>query len=190
MNRFFKKHWPLLGVVSLLGLAGFFLVRGSGSVIGGLALEDIFTGEGVQLKDIHFTQDGGPLGVKWVLDAAEVHLSDDQKTISFENFRLRVEPRNRPWIRLEGKQGTYSRDTGQIRLKGELVGVTEDGYRIFTERILIYERQKRIEADGPVRILGPFFSVVGRGLYVDLKAETVRVLSDVTTIVSRSRVNL
>lgn len=190
MNRFFKKHWPLVGVVSLLGLAGFFLVRGGGSIIDGLALEEIFTGEGVQLKDIHFTQDGGRSGMKWILDAAKVHLSGDQKTVSFKDFRLRVEPRGRPWIRLKGKQGAYSRDTGEIRLSGDLVGVTQDGYRIFTDQVLIHERRKRIETDGPVRILGPFFSVEGRGLFVDLEAEIVRVLSDVTTIVSSNRVEL
>jgi hypothetical protein len=41
-----------------------------------------------------------------------------------------------------------------------------------------------LSTDRRVKIFGSFFSVEGRGLFVDLEKESLKVLSDVTTIVA------
>ncbi|RLB33289.1 MAG: LPS export ABC transporter periplasmic protein LptC, partial [Deltaproteobacteria bacterium] len=60
-------------------------------------------------------------------------------------------------------------------------GRTGNGYRVFAERLLVNEKEGRMSSDGPIRIEGPFFSIRGIGLEVDLNRKTLRVLSEVTT---------
>jgi lipopolysaccharide export system protein LptC len=49
----------------------------------------------------------------------------------------------------------------------------------------INEKRGHLTTDKPVEILGPLFTVKGQGLFADLKKETVRILSDVTTTIKR-----
>jgi LPS export ABC transporter protein LptC len=185
MKRFLKRHWPLLGVGVLLATVASYLVGAGKSGISKSLFRGIFSEEGLRLKDIHYTQDDPEAGLKWILDAREVRFSEDRQRIAFKKFHLRLEPQDRPWFELTGKQGDYSRRKGEIRLQGDLAGLSEDGYRIYTERMLINEKLRSMRTNAAVKILGPFFTVSGQGLAADLQAETVQILSDVTTVVEK-----
>lgn len=185
MKRLLKRHWPLLGVGVLLAIGASYLVGSGKAGISKSLFKGIFSEEGLKLKDIHYTQDDPEAGLKWILDAREVRFSEDRQRLSFKEFHLRLEPQDRPWFELSGKQGDYSRRTGKIRLQGDLAGRSEDGYRIYTERVLINEKLRNLRTNAKVTILGPFFTVFGQGLTVDLQAETVQILSDVTTVVEK-----
>ena len=75
-------------------------------------LKNLMSGEGLQLKDVHYTQDNPDKKIKWVVDAREVRFSGDRKNVEFFDFKLKVEPENRPRFTLNGKKGNYSKDTG------------------------------------------------------------------------------
>jgi LPS export ABC transporter protein LptC len=181
LKRLLKRQWPLIGLGLLLASVAFFLLRSGRQFIQEPLLSVISSGEGIKLKDIRYAQDDPDKGVKWVLNAREVKFSEDKKSIFFNDFQLNVEPENRPTFRLKGNKGDYSRDTGKINLWGNLEGFSGDGYRILTEHLLINETSGQISTDEPVKIFGPFFSVTGRGLFVDLEEEKLRIQSDVTT---------
>jgi LPS export ABC transporter protein LptC len=143
------------------------------------------SGDGVKLKDIQYTQDDPDKGLKWVLDAREIKLSEDNDSILFHDFHLKVEPENRPCLELMGNKGDYSRDSGVINLWGNLKGFSGNGYKIFTEHLLINEKRGHVSTEESVEIVGPFFSVAGQGLFFDLEKESLRILSNVTTIVEK-----
>ena len=185
MKKFFKKQWPLVGLGVLLILVAFYLVNSGQEGLHNPVFSSIEVGDGLKLKDIHYTQNDPDRRVKWVLDAEEVRFSSDKKAVSFRDFRLNVEPENRPSFRLKGKNGDYSRETGEINLWGDLEGISANGYRFTGDHVLIDEKSGHLRTDRAVTISGPFFSVAGKGLFVDLEKETLKIISNVTTIIDK-----
>ena len=168
-----------------MGLVVFFVFRLGKRVIQEPILKDVLPGEAIKLKDIHYTQEDPNRKVKWILDAKEVSFSEDKSSILFHDFKLRLEPESRLYVTLTGKNGDYARESGVIKLWGNLEGVSGDGYRMTTDHILFSEKEGFLRTDAQVKISGPFFSIEGRGLLLDLEKEILKVLSDVTTIVEK-----
>ena len=185
LKRLIKRQWPLIGLGLLLASVAFFLVRSGRDLIQTPLLSIISSEEGIKLKDIRYAQDDPDKGVKWVLNAREVTVSEDKKSFVFNEFKLEVAPEKRAAFSLKGNRGDYSRDTGEINLWGNLEGFSEEGYRILTEHLLINEANGQISTDEPVKILGPFFTVTGRGLWVDLEKEKLKIHTDVTTFLNQ-----
>ena len=183
MINLLKKHWPLIAIAMLLVVVSYYLAKPGKEILQGPVEEEVAPKEGLKLKDIHYTQDDPGARIKWVLDAKEVTFSEDRNFIVFHDFRLEVAPEDKPWFKLNGQKGEYSRDSGDMRLWGNLEGSSQNGYRITTELIRINEKQGHMKTDKPVKIHGPFFSVKGRGLFIDLEKESVEILSDVTTTI-------
>jgi LPS export ABC transporter protein LptC len=141
--------------------------------------------KGLKLEDIHYSQDDPDDRVKWFLDAKEATLSDDKQVISFRKFKLRLEPENRPRVELEGETGAFHRNSGEIHLRGELRGSTDDGYRFATESAVYSQKKNCLETQDPVKITGPFFSLEGRGLLLNVEKETLLILSNVTALIDK-----
>ncbi|MEE4353767.1 MAG: LPS export ABC transporter periplasmic protein LptC [Desulfatiglans sp.] len=184
-RKFFKRQWPLIALGLLLSLAAFYIVKNGYRLSTDVVENAITGGEGLKLKDIHYTHNDPREGVKWILDAKEVKLSGDKKNIFFTDFFLTVESENRASIKVKGKRGSYSQDSGEINLWEDLEGFSEDGYRIVTEYLMVNEKAGHVSTDKPVKIYGPFFSVAGTGLFFDLSSERLKVLSDVTTTITK-----
>jgi LPS export ABC transporter protein LptC len=185
MTLSLRKHWPLIGI----GLLGILVIvhlsrapkqNTESSSDTGAALE-----KGLKLEDIHYSQDDPDDRVKWFLDAKEAILSDDKQVISFRNFKLRLEPENRPRVELEGEKGVFHRNSGEIHLQGGLRGFTDDGYRIVTESAVYSQKEGCLETHDLVKISGPFFSLEGRGLLLNVEKETLLILSNVTALIDK-----
>jgi len=181
MGRFLLKHWPMVGLGLLLAVVAAYLIGAKWVGRGAALLDDVVSREGVQLNEIHYTQDDPERGLRWILDAESVRFSRDQRFVHFSRFLLTVEPKEGAWVKLKGDEGDYSRDTGEIEIRGAIKGETGDGYRLLTEHLLIDEGKKTVRTDAPVQLEGPFFSVEGKGLFFDLNQERVQILSEVTT---------
>jgi LPS export ABC transporter protein LptC len=190
MTKFFKKHWPLAGIGLLLAVVAFYLVQAQKEAIKELVPFEVDFEQGLKLKNIHYTQDDPDEKVKWVLDATEATFSKDKRFVHFKNFRLKLEPENRPSLELEGLRGVYDKKAGTMTLNGNLRGRTDHGYSILTEGAVYHQKKGDIESDDPVKITGPFFSVEGRGLYFNVKKEILVVRSHVTTSVENQAVVL
>ena len=182
MKILLKRHWPLLGLGALLLIVGLYLAKSGKELVKTTSLlKDMVSGEGLKLKDIHYRQDDPEDKVKWVLDAEEVQLSEDEKIVRFYDFDLKVETEGRPGLKVSGKRGNFFKDSKKLELWGDLKGFYGNDYEIFTEYLLVSNNLERLNTDKPVRISGPFFTVEGRGLFADLANNTIKILSDVTT---------
>ena len=168
----------------ILLVVAFHLIKFGRKVIQRPDFSVVIDGEGIKLKDIHFTQNDLTKGLEWVLDAREVKSSLDKNTILFHDFHLKLKPKDRPFIKFKGNEGDYSRKSGEINLWGELEGYSEDGYRFVTERVHFNEKTGFLTTDKPVKISGPFFTVTGKGLYIDLKKERLKISSDVVAVLN------
>jgi LPS export ABC transporter protein LptC len=185
MTRFFKKHWPLLGIAILLLVVGLYVMGAQKEIIKESLVKEIVGEEGLKLKNVSYSQNDPTQGMRWTLDAKEVKFSKDKTFISFKDFRLKLRPQNRPTVELKGQKGDYDRTSGEINLSGDLQAYTDNGYRIITEHILYKEKEGYLKTDEPVKILGPFFSVAGRGLYYNPEKETLKIQADVTTRIAK-----
>ncbi len=148
-------------------------------------LKDVISGKGVNLKDIHYRQDDPDKKIKWVLDAKEVRFSEDRKTIRFFDFFLEVEAEGRPGFSLRGERGIYFKDIGKIELKGKLDGSYGTEYRFLTDYVVVNEKKGTVNNEEPVEIFGPFFTVKGKGIFVDLSENRIKILSNVVTTINR-----
>jgi LPS export ABC transporter protein LptC len=181
MKVFFKRHWPLVGVAIVLVVAGFFFLHSLTGDGKRALLRGFVPGEGVRLNRVHYTHEDPEQGLRWVLDAGEVTFSEDKKFMVFEDFHLVVEPDARSPVSVNGRRGDYDRPTGLITLNGNVKAETGEGYSIFSDRLIVDEKMRTVSTDFPVTMTGPFFSVNGTGLFIDLYRETLDVHSRVTT---------
>jgi LPS export ABC transporter protein LptC len=187
MKISFKRHWPLLGIAILLLLTAGYLARAGKRYIENPAVieELLSAGEGLKLEGMQYSQDDPDRGMKWKLDAREVRFSEDQSSMVFLDFHLTLEPENRAPVSLTGDRGDYSRSDGVIFLQGNLDAVSGDGYRLVTDSLSFDEKKRELTGRDRVKVTGPFFSVEGKGLFVDLNKRTFRVLSEVTTTIQK-----
>jgi len=191
MAPFLKKHWPLAGIALLILVAALYIFSTPESGNKGLGLTDMVLEKGVELtENITFTQNDPSKGVKWVLDAKGVKSSDNQAVYSGIDFRIKLELEDGAQIELQGEKVDYDRNSGQITLRGNVSGETDDGYRLVTDHLLYREETGSLETDAPVKIYGPFFSVSGQGLDFNPEEEVLRILSDVTTHIGQDRQEL
>lgn len=185
MRSFIKRCWPILGVGILLAIVSFYLIKSDKKGIREILVEDIMPGEGQQAIDIHYAQNDPEKGMTWALEAKEMRSSGDKNSIVFSEFRFKVTPKKRPTLELTGARGDYHRDSGEINLWGNLEGSSGNGFKIFTDHILINEKSRKLTSDKPIKILGPFFSIDGEGCFVDFEKETITILTKVTAVINK-----
>ena len=119
----FHENEDLADSVNHLLVVGFYLYEVRKNPILKQVMQTEFsTEEGVKLKNIHYTQKDPEKNLTWLLDAKEVTFSEDRQVMTFRNFKLRLESKDRPAIELQGKRGDYNKKTEIITLHGDLLG--------------------------------------------------------------------
>lgn len=183
MKRIIKKTWPLIGICGLLLLAIIHILRAQMGLPPTPALSEKDTAEGIRLEDIHYSHTDPDNKVSWFLDAAKVTFSKDRRRMSFSEFRLQVQPQERPRLELTGQNGDYDTESGELVLRGAIRGKTDSGYTFETEQAVYNQKKGDLQSHEPVVISGPFFSIRGTGLSFDLNREFLKIHSEVTTLI-------
>jgi LPS export ABC transporter protein LptC len=165
----------------MLAWGASYLVMSGKKGLGERLLGDLLPEEGLKLKDIHYTQDDAARGMKWVLDAEEVTLTGDNESAAFRDFLLKLESKERSPVTVRGKKGIFNRTTGVMELWGDVEARSEDGFCFKTDHLLFNQNTGIITTESEVEVTGPFFSVEGKGLFVDLNQKDLKVISNVTT---------
>jgi LPS export ABC transporter protein LptC len=184
MRKRIKKIWPLIGIGGLILLAGIHILLSQKESPLSAAFSDQGAAEGMRLEDIQYSHADPDHKVTWILDAAEVTFSKDRRFMSFRDFRLKVQPQDRPRLDLTGQRGDYDTETGELVLQGALRGKTDNGYTFETEYAVYHQKEGDLETHEPVLITGPFFSIQGRGLSLDVNREILKIHSEVTTLIN------
>ena len=181
MRKMARKIWPIGGICFLLLMGAFFIFKGPQRDMSSSVTSGLKAGESLRLSEINYSQDYGSGEKKWELRAEEGCFRDGTQKLILKAVSLRLDPARRPSFTIKGNEGDYCRETGRIVLKGEVIGRSDDGYRIETSLLAFSEGEERVETDRAIRIAGPFFHVKGDGLVIDLQRKTFSVKGNVCT---------
>jgi len=190
MNHPFIKYTPLAVIILLILVIGFYLTKDRQLNTSPSITQEKDSRDDLKGTNIYYTQTNPDEGVRWILHAEEVTSSTDMQHMMFKNFQLRLEPENGSLMELEGEGGEYDRKTQEINLWGALQGKTNDGYQIMTDHMVIHQKERYLRTDQPVKVIGPFFSIEGKGLFMNIETEMLSILSEVNTFINRESVAL
>ena len=185
MVTFIKKvpvaMWPIGGILFLLVIVTFFLFKTQQLGVVSSKIPHLIPGESLKISDIKYSQDYKDGGGKWELKAKEGHFFDNDQFMALKDVLLTLDSFNKTSYTIKGNEGNYFRKTGEIILKGEVLGRSATGYYIETSLLTYRQEDNEVETDEPIKIIGPFFQVKGDGLYIDLSKEKFMVKKNVYT---------
>ena len=124
-------------------------------------------------------------GVKeWELEAASAQYFKEEGSVVFEKIRAAFFGKNEQTYILEGEKGRLNTQTKAVEAFGGVRLETSDGYSLET-RSLRYQADKRQLSTGdPVEMSGPQGKLTGTGLVVDLDQQRIKVLRQVTVVLT------
>ncbi|HUU39418.1 MAG TPA: LPS export ABC transporter periplasmic protein LptC [Desulfatiglandales bacterium] len=170
---------PIVGIVFLLSMSLFFLI--SMPRLDTDSKEDIplVSGESLKVSDIEYGQDYRDGKGKWELKAKEARLFNKGERVALTDVFVKLHPSENISYTIKGNECDYLRDIGELILKGDVIGNSNNGYRIETNMLTYKTENESVETEEPVTIIGPFFWVKGNGLYVDFKEKKFMIKKNV-----------
>jgi LPS export ABC transporter protein LptC len=178
-----KKYLPITGILILFLIIGYFLVKPGDKRINNTTTDELIPVTGLTGKNVHFVEDHPDKGTKWVMDAEEATSSQDKKLISLSGVRLKLVSLDGSSTEINGDTGDYDKTLGEIRLKGDIHGFSDNGYSISTESLIYNQEESVLKTADPVIMKGPFFSVSGTGFLFYPEKETFKIISNVKTTI-------
>jgi LPS export ABC transporter protein LptC len=177
--------FPIIGILVLLMIVAFFLFKVPRLAMISSKLPDLIPGESLKINDIEYSQDYKNGEGKWELKAKEGHFFDKRQLVTLKDVTLRLDSFKENSFIIKGDEGDYFRETGEITLRGDVIGTSTNGYQIETSLLIYKQKDESVETDKPIRVIGPFFQVRGDGLYIDLKKKIFTVKGDVITTITK-----
>ena len=187
MARIPLKYLPISGILILLCIIGYFLLRPGNKGVSSTVMTDALPEAGLTIKNPHFSQSPDN-GTGFILDADEGSYSKDKQLAILNNFRLQIKPLDSHTLEVKGNRAEYDTSTKVIRLSGNLQASSDNGFKLATEQITYaYDKKDGVlKTDEPVRITGPFFSMACKGLIFYPEKERLE-FSDVKTRIEQGR---
>jgi LPS export ABC transporter protein LptC len=185
MKRIPILMWPIGGILVLLVIVALFLFRAPRLIEVSSNTSTWRPGESLKISDIKYSHDCRNGKGKWELNAKEGHFFEKTQMVALKDVLLKLESSKDSSFTIKGNEGDYFRESGQIILRGDVMGRSTNGYQIETSLLMYREKEEAVETDKPIRVIGPFFEVRGDSLFIDLKKETFTVKRNVLTTVNK-----
>ena len=173
--------WPIAGICFLLLIAAFFVYKVPRVCIDGTTASNMRSGESLKMSEINYSQDYKNGEGKWELKAKEGYFLDNTQTLTLKDVSLKLGPASKAAFTIQGNEGNYHRERGEIIFRGEVMGRSADGYQIETSLLIYSEKDESVATDRPIKVTGPLFHVKGDSLFADLARKTFAVRGNVCT---------
>ena len=174
--------WPIGGIIFLLVVVGFFLLKVPHLGKVSSKISNLIPGQSLKISDINYSQDYKDGDGKWKLSAKEGTFFDNDQILSLKDVLLKLDSLKKTSYTIKGNEGDYFRKSGKIILKGDVLGSSSNGYQIQTNILIYSQKDNKVETDEHIKVIGPFFWVKGDGLSVDLDEKKFMVKKNVCTI--------
>ena len=117
----------------------------------------------------------------WELEAKAMQQYQGQNAMVLEDVKLTFFSKDGRIFTVTGKQGTVNQDTKNMELIGDVVVASSEGYRLKTHSMAYTHQGKKIRTQDAIELDGDQLWLQGRGMIVDMEAQTVSVLHEVRT---------
>jgi LPS export ABC transporter protein LptC len=174
----------LIGIgVVLSVLGGYVLFGGHGDdeEITPEVKKDANTSADLTLEDIHYVETKGKRK-EWELKAKSGQHFREADYTTLDDLAVTFYAEDGRIITLKGDKGSM-KEKKEIKVWGNVVVTSSDGYRVATNSLRYDSERKQITTADPVILDGKGVEVRGVGLVVDLKTKKVSILRKVQTVI-------
>lgn len=143
----------------------------------------------VKIDRIHYsgTKDGR---IEWELDADSAERSKTEDLTVFENVRVNFYSKDDKRYTLTAKEGRFREAAGEITAVGDVEMDSEEGYRIKSESVTYFLKEKRIASDEFVSMTSEGIDLSGTGLEFEVEKGTVVLRKEVKAVFKDSEIKV
>ena len=123
----------------------------------------------------------------WELEARAAQQNNDENILLLEDLKVTYYAKGGRSFILSGKKGRVNQGSRDMELIGDVRLTSSDGYTLKTNSLKYNHGERKVTTADPVEIEGDQMHLVGRGMQVDMEAQTLRVLNRVNTQWKRGR---
>jgi len=139
-----------------------------------------FEGADSRIEKIHFVEEKH--GQKtWELEAKAIQQYPGQNVMVLEDVRLSFFAKDGQTYTVSGEQGKVYQDTKNMELAGNVIVTSSKGYQLKTHSIAYNHQQRKIRTPDTIELDSDQIWLKGRGVLVDMEAQTVKVFYEVRT---------
>jgi LPS export ABC transporter protein LptC len=181
-----RFRWLLAAaiVVAILSLAGYIIIRLERE--GPLSPPHVFAPPGVDvsLEGLRFSE-GGDGGRKWDLVAEKAEYDKGRGVTRLTAPVMTLPPsQGSGALRLRADRALYRNETRDVSLEGNVLLSGERGMRFTTDRADFVAADAMVRTAARVKLQQPGLVVEGAGMELDTVTRNLRVLSDVTAVIT------
>jgi LPS export ABC transporter protein LptC len=146
----------------------------------GAILETVVPEADLALQRIHYTETRD--GVRrWTLEADSAKHDVGHGVTRIENIRVAFHPEQGAGadMTMTARQGTVKIEEGELFVQGDVVVHSPDGYTVETESLQYHEAERQISTRDPVRLVSEGMEMTGKGMILDIQAQTFVLLANV-----------
>jgi LPS export ABC transporter protein LptC len=141
-------------------------------------------GAGQVMQDVHLVE-AKPEGKEWELWAKRALRATDESTWTIENVSVKFFAANGVFYTVTGKRGKVTPNKNDIRIAGNVVTRSSNGYEFRTESAFYDSKNKRLLSPEKVAMTGPkdenggALDLTGADMLVDVPTSDMRIGRDV-----------
>jgi len=139
----------------------------------------------LEANDVSYSYTNRDNVKEWELRADKAQYFKDEKLVRLDNIDVTFYRANGGVYHLTGKQGQLNLDTQNIAVKGEVKGVMPDNTRFATNSFTYDNNKRMVSTSDAVFITRDRFSMEGVGMVINVKEETLTLLTKVKATESR-----
>jgi LPS export ABC transporter protein LptC len=143
--------------------------------------KDANTTADLTLEDIHYVETKGKKK-EWELRAKSGQHFREADYTTLDDLAVTFYSEDGRIITLKGNKGSM-KERKEIKVWGDVVVTSSDGYRVATNSLRYDGAKKQIPTADPVKLEGKGVEVTGVGLVVDLKTKKISILRKVKTVI-------
>jgi LPS export ABC transporter protein LptC len=139
-------------------------------------------GVSMQIGSIHYEQTNQDGFREWELDAQSAQYFRDKNKIVLQSIEVTFFSNKGKVYKLTAERGELYTDSKDIKVFGDIVAITDEGYRIQTNSFHYNAEERKIFTDDEVTLSSEEMVMNGKGMVVDLDEERLYILKEVRAL--------
>jgi len=133
----------------------------------------------MHFQEVHYTSTSEQGFKEWELKAISANYYKGENLAEFDDVKITFFSKDGQVYSVRGDSGLLNTESMDIKLSGNIVGKSNDGYRFRTTTLNYKSKTKKAQTDDKVFLTGPQFDLEGSGMVMDLEKKKIFLLNDV-----------